>query len=407
MNDSVTSITQNGFPLSNGAQLPNGMGLSDSVGPKLKNPRQKIRQNPQLEIKGRVKRMVRVLLIIGLALILFLLLVESAAASATARYSRARGRSLISVGRIAPQSAADYLAESSPEPVLLPVTGSGDVVPFTYARVVQDNVAVYGHPSEAAQGLPPKRSLGVGYVWVSVQGKATYDGQDYYQINAGEYVAAESLAFYQPSSFQGVALNQQPQGPFAWILTSVQPSRTPAGETNAEASIYQRYQLVQILATEQLSDQVWYQIAEDEWINQITVGKVTSSAPPEGVAPGEKWIQVDLFEQTLAAYEGERMVYATLVSSGLPGWDTPTGLNRVWLKVAAGKMSGGEGRPDYYFLEDVPWTMYFNKDVALHTAYWHDRFGYKHSHGCVNLAPLDARWLFQWAPEDVWVWVQS
>jgi lipoprotein-anchoring transpeptidase ErfK/SrfK len=115
---------------------------------------------------------------------------------------------------------------------------------------------------------------------------------------------------------------------------------------------------------------------------------------------------VNLFEQTLAAYVGDRMVYATLVSSGLPGWNTPPGLFQVWQKVKAGKMSGAENRPDYYFLEDVPWSLYFNQDVALHGAYWHNSFGYKHSHGCVNLAPLDAKWLFEWAPENLWVRVE-
>lgn len=388
MTESVSSIPQNGFPLSNGIGLP--IGAIPKLGHR-RGTRQRM----------RLRRMIRVLLIVMLALVIFLLIVEPVAAGPR------RGRGLISIGRYARRPIADRSVEYLPEPVLLPVTGSGDVLPFTYARVVQDDVPVYGHPSEAAQGLPPKRKLGVGYLWVSVQGKTVYEGQDYYQINAGEYVVADALAFYQPSTFQGVELAQQPQGAFAWILKPVQPSRTPAGETNIEAPIYQRYQLVQILDTRQIDDQVWYAIAPEQWINQVTVGKVTPTGAPEGVAPGEKWIDVNLFEQTLAAYEGDRMVYATLVSSGLRGWDTPTGLNRVWLKVASGKMSGAEGRSDYYYLEDVPWTMYFNKDVALHTAYWHDGFGYKHSHGCVNLPPRDAQWLFQWAPDDVWVWVHE
>jgi len=290
---------------------------------------------------------------------------------------------------------------------VLPQEQPTNVLPLTYARVIQDDAPVYTHPSEAAQGLPPKRLLGTGFIWVSVQGQATYAGHDYYQINPGEYVSAEDLSLYLPSSFQGVALAEQPERPFAWILQGVQPLLTPAGQVNPNAPVYQRYDLVQIFATERLGDQVWYLIGPHQWINQIFVGKVTPSAPPEGVEPGAAWIEVDLFEQTLAAYVGERMVYATLVSTGLPGWDTPPGLSQVWLKVRSGKMSGGYNRPDYYFLEDVPWTMYFNKDIGLHTAYWHDGFGYKHSHGCVNLAPLDARWLFEWASEDVWIWVHA
>jgi lipoprotein-anchoring transpeptidase ErfK/SrfK len=84
-------------------------------------------------------------------------------------------------------------------------------------------------------------------------------------------------------------------------------------------------------------------------------------------------------------------------------------------------MSGSDGQPDYYFLEDVPWTMYFHGAYALHGAYWHDRFGKVHSHGCVNLSLADAKWLFDWTSpagrtgwsrateEDLgtWVWVHE
>lgn len=299
---------------------------------------------------------------------------------------------------------------SDPLPSLpvLPEARLSNAVQTTYARVIEDNAPVYAHPSEAAQGLPPKRTLGVGFIWVSVDSQVSYEGRDYYQINPGEYVSAEALSLYTPSTFQGVALAEQPERPFAWILQPVQPLLTPGGDVNPDAPVYHRYDVVQIYAAESLSDQVdqvWYLIGADQWISQIYVGKVTPSAPPDGVVPGTAWVEVDLFEQTLAAYVGDRMVYATLISSGLPGWDTPPGLFQVWLKVTSGKMSGGYNRPDYYFLEDVPWTMYFNKDVALHTAYWHDGFGYKRSHGCVNLAPSDAKWLFEWASGDLWVWV--
>jgi LysM repeat protein len=294
-----------------------------------------------------------------------------------------------------------------PMPALPVVPGenAGPAVPFIYAQVVEENVPVYGRPGDAAQGLSPQRELASGYVWVSVQDQVMVGDETYYQINAGEYVRAEALSFYQPSRFQGVALTRQPERPFAWILRAVQPLLTPGGAVNPKAPWYGRYELVQIFATENLGDEVWYLIGPHQWINQIYVGKVTPTPRPADVPPDAAWIDVDLFEQTLAAYVGDQMIYATLVSSGLPGWDTPPGLFQVWLKVKAGKMSGAYNRPDYYFLEDVPWTMYFNRDVALHTAYWHDGFGYRHSHGCVNLAPADARWLFEWAPDDAWVWV--
>jgi hypothetical protein len=60
-------------------------------------------------------------------------------------------------------------------------------------------------------------------------------------------------------------------------------------------------------------------------------------------------------------------------------------------------MDGLAGEEDEYSIEDVPWTMYFQGSYALHAAFWHDRFGNTRSHGCVNLSPIDARWLFEWA----------
>ncbi len=303
--------------------------------------------------------------------------------------------------------ASVRLPDPLPELAVVPIAPSETSgVPRTYAQIIKDHTPVYRHPIEAAHGLPPTRRLGVGFIWVSVEGKTTYDGREYFRINANEYVPAEALNIYQPSTFQGVALAEQPANSFARILRGVQPLLAPGGDINPDAPVFQRYQLVQIFATEVLGDQVWYLIGQDQWINQTFVGKVTPSAVPAGVGPGAAWIDIDLFEQTLAAYVGDRMVYATLVSSGLPGWNTPPGLFQVWQRVESGKMSGAYQRPDYYFLEDVPWSLYFNRDIALHGAYWHDSFGYQHSHGCVNLAPLDARWLFAWATEAIWVRVQ-
>ena len=62
-------------------------------------------------------------------------------------------------------------------------------------------------------------------------------------------------------------------------------------------------------------------------------------------------------------------------------------------------------RSDYYFLEDVPWILYYDESRALHGAYWHNRFGYPRSHGCVNLPLADAHWIYDWAEEGTWVYV--
>ena len=129
-------------------------------------------------------------------------------------------------------------------------------------------------------------------------------------------------------------------------------------------------------------------------------------APPPGevtgAASGERWIDVHLASQTLVAYEGSRAVFATVVSTGRAGNVTPKGTFRIWVKLRSTTMSNADDPAETtdeaatYSIEDVPWVQFFSNGVALHGAFWHRQFGRPHSHGCVNLAPLDALRLFEW-----------
>jgi len=125
---------------------------------------------------------------------------------------------------------------------------------------------------------------------------------------------------------------------------------------------------------------------------------VPSLDPPASPAPratpeaGEaKWVEVDLSEQRLVAYENGQPVFETLVSTGIARYPTVTGRYRIYLKLLYDNMSG----PGYY-LPNVPYVMYFYRGYALHGTYWHNNFGRPMSHGCVNLRTEDAKWLFQW-----------
>lgn len=116
-----------------------------------------------------------------------------------------------------------------------------------------------------------------------------------------------------------------------------------------------------------------------------------------------KRIEVDLSEQRVYAWEGDKLFLTSLVSTGLPWWPTPTGEFEIWIKLRATRMEGGEGKY-YYNLPNVPYTMfYYNNDVpkwrgySLHGAYWHNDFGSPHSHGCVNLPVEVAKDLYYWA----------
>ena len=113
---------------------------------------------------------------------------------------------------------------------------------------------------------------------------------------------------------------------------------------------------------------------------------------PTAYVSGKKWIDIDLSDQMLYAYEGNTIVGAFLVSTGTSATPTVTGKYYVYVKYVYTDMAG----PGYY-LPDVPYTMYFYSGYGIHGTYWHSNFGTPMSHGCVNMRTSDAEWLFYWS----------
>lgn len=116
----------------------------------------------------------------------------------------------------------------------------------------------------------------------------------------------------------------------------------------------------------------------------------------------QRWIQVKLSEQKLVAWEGGKPVYAIVVSTGKKSTPTRTGVFKIQSKHKSSRMRGSD-----YDVPNVPHTMYYSGGYAIHGAYWHRRFGTPVSHGCVNLAPNHAKWLFNWASIGTPVVVQK
>jgi len=113
---------------------------------------------------------------------------------------------------------------------------------------------------------------------------------------------------------------------------------------------------------------------------------------PEKVGFDERWIDIDLSDQRLYAYQGKELVRSFVVSTGTWRTPTPVGQFAVWIKLRYDDMSG----PGYY-LPDVPYTMYFYHGYGIHGTYWHSNFGNPMSHGCVNMITEEAGWLFDWS----------
>ncbi len=122
----------------------------------------------------------------------------------------------------------------------------------------------------------------------------------------------------------------------------------------------------------------------------------TATSTPTATPTPERWIDINLAAQTLVAYEGNKPVLTTKISSGAMVTPTLRGTFRIYLKLLSQTMSG----PDYV-TPNVPYVMYFSGSYSLHGAYWHDEFGRPRSHGCINLPVEAAKWVYYWSGPQV------
>jgi L,D-transpeptidase catalytic domain len=326
----------------------------------------------------------------------------------------------------------------------VPQLDRGEIVPGTYGKVTGQGAVIYTvekdkpdkkkkkqgpvrSPAELAPagiGKPPKLVESdpvVGSLNVRDYDDVTIDGKLYWKVSQHDpqYVLASAISKHQPSRYVGTRLGDDtglpstiipgPASPatiaFVWPRGGMMQAWTTAKPTGAGAMRQLSARtLVPIVETQldKAGKPSAYRIGDGEWMSPADLRVFAPAALPPTLAPGERWIDVDLDNQILVAFEGDIAVYATMVSSG--GKDTPTetGVYRMWLKESEADMKGLNGE-DPYSVATVPWTQFFSpeKSLALHTAYWHDGFGHARSHGCVNLAPRDARWLYFWSDPQV------
>ncbi|MEA3441439.1 MAG: L,D-transpeptidase [Chloroflexota bacterium] len=288
---------------------------------------------------------------------------------------------------------------------------SYSLLPYYYARVTRDNAPVFSSLDAAVQSGPVLRRIEPGFVYVTYIDAAEVDGKRYYMIEPGAWMrGADVSRVGVPQTFQGLLFSQTPEGQFGWLRNQVESKRTPGYYPDDKTGqVYYAYTVVQIYDMQRADDMNWYLVAPDQWIEGRQISRVIPNpTPPQGV-DGDRWIDINLEEQTIAIYEDHQLVFASMTATGRePTWTQP-GLFQIYEKKETEHMKGSftRDRSDFYSLEDVPWTMYFDQARALHGAYWHNRFGYPQSRGCVNLSTADANWLFQWANEGDWVYVHD
>lgn len=287
------------------------------------------------------------------------------------------------------------LPASKPDPNLT-------LLPYSYFHLDKDYVPVYSTPGEKGNGVqqfPP------GFVYVSYTDRVDQGGV-YYLMQNGGWIPGKGARVGEISNFQGLQFTATPRNSFGWAFEQIPVLNAPgygAGKTGQQ--IYP-FQTVSIYSSQIVDNEEWDMIGPDQWVEGRKVARVIpNTTPPAGVTVN-RWIDVDLSEQTLTVYENNQLIFATVIASGLePFWTRP-GTFQIYQKKATETMRNNDPS-DFYYLDNVPWTMYFDGARALHGAYWRTRFGYPQSHGCVNLSVGDSHWIFNWAVEGDWVYIHD
>jgi hypothetical protein len=316
-----------------------------------------------------------------------------------------------------PLGPSQYLTESArlgmelplrPLQISHPDLALGDL-PYKYYKITSSTGTGIYPSLDAAISKSGGQPIPPGFVYLVYSQRID---EHNFLLPSGGYIPGdgETMAsnFNEPYKFPGVEVHVTPRNAFGFVFQPTDIRREPNFlPYNVPIRQLKRYDVVQVFSTQRIEGYDWCLIGPDEWVLGRDLAVVTpNTTPPSGVTNG-RWVDVDLGEQTLAVYDKGEMVYATVVATGAKPLYTRPGLFQIYKKLETETMRGGAGTPEFYYLEKVPWTMYFDKARALHGAYWRANMGYVQSHGCVNIFPGDAHWLFNWANEGDWVYVHD
>ena len=289
-------------------------------------------------------------------------------------------------------------------------------LPYQYARVITKRAPRYYRiPSEqeekqarrAMEKKGPKpevvSSLMEGDYFLALAEKESRksDGAVFYRTVRGRYVREGDVELRNPEPVRGEHLGKGGwRLPIAFVWGEDRDLYTLDGDSARVSGKAQKHARF-IVQDEPNVGGMSYVVGSPGAVRRNGVRVARKTKRPNGVPSGGKWVHVDLPEQTLVAYEGDRPVFATVISSGKEGYEPPTGLFQVQQKYISTTMNATDPIDGFYEVEEVPWTLYYHRGYALHGAYWHTDFGKVRSHGCTNIAPVDARWLYYWSDPEV------
>jgi len=307
-------------------------------------------------------------------------------------------------GYVCTQEGFSVTKQELPEEFQTPAPDLDDPLPFDYAKVNEADTPVYSRiptaieeqaASVAGATPEPVQFRTQGVVLFALDRTVTRDDGVVFVRNVhGDYVREAAITRKPAPTMVGELLSSTEDLPIAFVWQSSAPVLDETGRMLiGEALKFSRF----AAPSKRILQGIEYVNTEHGLVPRTSVRLAQVVARPERIPSNSQWIHVDLGEQVLVAYEGDRPVRTTLVSTGKEGYEPPLGVFQVVKKFTTKTMAGEDIVDGSYDVDQVPWIMYYWGALALHGAYWHDGFGDVRSHGCTNIPPVDAQWLFAWA----------
>lgn len=249
--------------------------------------------------------------------------------------------------------------------------------------------------------IEPIGSRMEGAYFVALVDFIEHEGHRFYKTYRADYIRAEDIELIEEPRGAGATIEHpESEIPFAFVQSPDTKVHCFCEEEQelvecGAAEKWTRFSLAST-ALQTINGQQYVETDAGQLLPRDHVRVVDTIDRPREIAKHDRWIHIRLSEQTLVAYEGDTPKLATMVSTGIPGRSTPTGTWEVHYKYVAKTMRGPDDTHGSYTVSQVPWTMFYDGPYAVHGAYWHNEFGQVRSHGCTNVPPVDARWLFDW-----------
>jgi hypothetical protein len=302
--------------------------------------------------------------------------------------------------------------EANPTPTLQPelrwsttISNDPSLLGRTYASLTADGLAIYSNLEDATTRSETHFHAPSVPAYVAYNEIMSEAGLEYVHLTDGGWMLKNDTLPVQVTTFSGIELMDFVPQRFGWVLEDSNGINLETGESTA--SRYIRYQVIEFDDVSRKDEKAFVHAASGaDWLPKsiISLAEISNKAPQGNT--NCRWVDVNLTEQNLVVYENCQAVFATLVSSAKSPSITPEGTFTIFYReILLPLFSNDNVVAEPFYLQDVPWLLFFYENWAIHGTYWHDHFGEAWSHGCINVSPYDARWLYQWAQDGDMIWI--